>query len=346
MNVRSSIHQTSSSIEEIAARTPTVIEYSSDTSLEDFSCVNTWTVKGLKRLCVGTSIESAVLTHQNSSKWCMVLTKTSNELHLCFLLKKSETNKVLRAKLKADEILPNGAIREAFPCKWYKLKEGEKSETRVIRKTDTAGENYSENEIVLKCEVCIQYIIQDELPVANAAEPNASIVRDLDEMLHKAVHTDFELHAEGNVLKVHRALLSVRSPYFAAMLQPHTKEAKDGCVEVTDVKLEVLKQVLLFMYTGVAPALSSMSWDLLTAADTYQLRQLKRQCETHIASCLNVDNAAATALYASVFSCDLLWDRAILFIKRNLCNVMRTAGWAEAVAAHPEVIQRISEMME
>ncbi|XP_049795029.1 speckle-type POZ protein-like [Schistocerca nitens] len=129
------------------------------------------------------------------------------------------------------------------------------------------------------------------------------------------------------------------------MLQPHSKEAKEGSMEVTDVAPEVLKQVLLYMYTGVAPALKDMPLELLMAAEKYQLHQLKRQCETHIASCLNVDNAAATAANASVFSCDLLWDRAIVFIRHNLCEVMRTKGWAETVTVHPEVIQRISELM-
>ncbi|XP_047099715.1 speckle-type POZ protein-like [Schistocerca piceifrons] len=335
-----------SAFAEVAAQTPTVLKYSSGTRFEDFSSVHTWTVTGLKTLCEGTTcIESAPLTHQNGSKWCMILTKKANELLLCFLLKKSETNKILRAKLKTDEILPTGVIREVLQCKWYHLKEGEKTEMQVIRKADNVEQNYNENEIVLQCEICLQCVIQDELPVPDTEEPHGGIVKAVDEMMRDEVLADFELHAGNTVLKAHRALLAVRSPYFAAMLQPHTKEAKEGRVEVRDVKPEILKQIMLYMYTGVAPALKDMPFELLIAADKYQLHQLKRQCETHIASCLNVDNAAATAANASVFSCDLLWDRAIIFIRHNLCEVMRTPGWAETVATHPEAVQRISELM-
>ncbi|XP_046981480.1 speckle-type POZ protein-like [Schistocerca americana] len=277
----------------------------------------------------------------------MVLNNKSDGLHLVFLLTKSGSEKPLRAQLKADEIIPSGEIREVFPRSWYSLKQGEKTEMLLIRKPDATKDDDDNraDEITLQCEIGMQCIVQDELAVVDAAEPHASIVSGLGEMLQKEVLTDFELHAGGTVLKAHRALLSVRSPYFAAMLQPHTKEAQEGFVKVSDVKSEVLKQVLLYVYTGVAPALREMPWDLLIAADKYQLRHLKRQCEAHIASCLSVDNAAETAANASLFSCDILWDRAVLFIKRNLYQVMRTPGWTETISTHPEAIQRISEQM-
>lgn len=337
---------TTVNIAEVAAHTPTFLKYSSATRFDDFSSVHIWSVVGLKKLSDGsTSIESAPLTHQNSSKWCMVLTKKADEFHLCFLLKQSQSKKTLRAKLRADEILPSGTIREVFSSKWCNLSEGGKSETQAFKRADSAEETNNENEIVLQCEICIQCVIQDELPVPHMEEPQDGVMRAVDELLHKEVHADFELHAGGKVLKAHKALLSVRSPYFAAMLQPHTEEAKKGCVEVKDVEPEVLKQVLLYMYTGKAPALHDMALELLIASDKYQLQQLKQQCERHIAGCLTVDNAAAIAANAAVFSCNLLWDRAVSFIKYNLCEVMRSPGWAETVEKHPDAIQRISEMM-
>ncbi|XP_047099574.1 speckle-type POZ protein-like [Schistocerca piceifrons] len=334
-------------IAEVAEDIKSPLNYSSGTKFKNCSTANTWTVRGLKSFTAATTcIESLPFKHQNSSTWCMVLTRDSDGLYLSFLLKDSPTEMLLRANVRADEILRTGEKREVFPSTWYNLDEGEKTEMLPVRKTETAGEGDDEDEITLQCEVCIQCIVQDELPVVNTTEVQADVVRGLYEMLLKEVHTDFELHAGDTVLKAHRALLSVRSPYFADMLQPDTKEAQEGFAQVSDVKPEVLKQVLLYMYTGVAPALKDMSWDLLKAADKYQLRQLKRQCEAHIASCLNVENAAETAANASVFSCDMLWDRAVLFIKRNLSEVMCTPGWTEAGATHPEAIQRINELME
>ncbi|XP_049795063.1 speckle-type POZ protein-like [Schistocerca nitens] len=276
----------------------------------------------------------------------MVLTKNSTGLNLSFMLKKSESELPLGAKVKADEVLRSGEKREVYPRTWCTLKQGQKSQMLPFRKIVTAGGTVNEDEITLQCEVCMQCIVQDELLVGEIAEPKVDLFRCLEEMLHKEVHTDFELRAGGTVTKAHKSLLAVRSPYFAAMLQPHTKEAQEGFVEVSDVKPEVLKQVLVYMYTAEAPGLKDKPWDLLMAADKYQLPQLKRQCEAYIASRLDVDNAAETAANAFVFSSDLLLQRAVHFIKRNLSQVISTPGWNEAIAAYPEAIQSISEMIE
>ncbi|XP_049795519.1 speckle-type POZ protein-like [Schistocerca nitens] len=332
-------------IAEVATGIPTILKESSGTNFEYYTFVKTWTVRGLKTLEGTAEIKSLSFTHQNFSKWCMVLTKKNSELFLHFLLEKCEPGKLLRAKLKADEILPSGEKREVFPSEWYELEEGRSSKMQLVRKADCIGEDNGENEITLQCEVCMRCIVHDELPTADTAEHQSDVARAVGEMYSEEVHTDFELHTEGSVLKAHKSLLSVRSPYFAALLQPHTKEAKEGFVQITDVKTEALKQVLLFMYTGVAPALKDMPWDLLIAADKFQLQQLKRQCEAHIASHLDVDNAAETAANALLFSCDMLWDRAVFFIRSNLCQVMRTPGWALVITAHPEAIQRLSELM-
>ncbi|XP_049795040.1 speckle-type POZ protein-like [Schistocerca nitens] len=336
-------YKTPSSIAQVAAGTPKILKQSFGTRFDNLSSLSTWTVKGLSILpSDSTAIESIPFAHQNSSEWCMVLANQSDGLYLSFLLKKCKNGECLRAMLKADEIIPCGQKREVFPSKWYSLSQGGKTQQNLVRKLGTSKK---EDEVILQCEIRIQCITQDKLPVAEKVEPYIHIVKGLETMFDREELTDFELHARGTVLKAHRALLSVQSPYFAAMLQQHTKEAKEGHVEVKDVSPEVLKQVLLYMYKGVAPALKDMPWDLLIAADKYQLHQLKGQCENHIASCLNVDNAAETAANAQVFSCDILWGRAVLYIKQNLCKVMSTQGWRDIIASRPEAVQCISELM-
>ncbi|XP_047100055.1 speckle-type POZ protein-like [Schistocerca piceifrons] len=333
-----------SDIAEVAAGTPSILRHALGTRFENFSTFSAWTVRGLTTLPAGTtSVESIPFTHQNGSEWCMVLTKNPDGLWLSFKLQKCETAKSLRPMLKAYEIIPFGVKREVYTSIWCSLSKGGKSEWKLIRNFNTAK---NEDEIILQCEICIQCIIQDKLPVADAVEPHIGVMKGLGKMFDEEVLTDFDLHAGDTVLKAHRAVLSVRSPYFAAMLQPHTKEAKEGRVELSDVKPEVLKQVLLYLYTGVAPALKDMPWDLLIAADMYQLHQLKGQCENHIASCLSVDNAAETAANAKKFSCGVLLDHAALYITHNLCKVMRTPGWDDILTTNPDVVKYISKMME
>lgn len=52
-------------------------------------------------------------------------------------------------------------------------------------------------------------------------------------------------------------------------------EARNDRVQIDDVDPDVLKEMLRFMYTGLAPNMERMADDLLAAADKYQLERLK-----------------------------------------------------------------------
>lgn len=69
--------------------------------------------------------------------------------------------------------------------------------------------------------------------------------------------------------------MAARSPVFSAMFEHGMSEARNDRVQIDDIDPDVLKEMLRFMYTGVAPNLERMSDDLLAAADKYQLERLK-----------------------------------------------------------------------
>lgn len=54
---------------------------------------------------------------------------------------------------------------------------------------------------------------------------------------------------------------------FAAMFEHAMEESKHNRVEITDVDHEVLREMLRFIYTGMASNLEEMAGDLLAAAD-------------------------------------------------------------------------------
>lgn len=69
--------------------------------------------------------------------------------------------------------------------------------------------------------------------------------------------------------------MAARSPVFSAMFEHGMTEAQNHRVEIGDVDGDVLKEMLRFMYTGIAPNLERIADDLLAAADKYQLERLK-----------------------------------------------------------------------
>jgi hypothetical protein len=42
--------------------------------------------------------------------------------------------------------------------------------------------------------------------------------------------------------------LAARSPFFAAMLEPHTDESQNGRVNFDDIEMDVMREMLFFMY--------------------------------------------------------------------------------------------------
>lgn len=65
------------------------------------------------------------------------------------------------------------------------------------------------------------------------------IARDLEAIYKEGRLADFTIVASGRELPAHQIILSARSPVFAAMLEPHTEEAKNSRVVFPDIDFEV-----------------------------------------------------------------------------------------------------------
>ncbi|XP_049796770.1 receptor-interacting serine/threonine-protein kinase 4-like [Schistocerca nitens] len=165
-------------------------------------------------------------------------------------------------------------------------------------------------------------------------------VADLGALLDAGEGAVVTLVAGETRLAAHKAVLGARSPVFAATFRHDTAEARRGKVVIRDVEGPVLRQLLVYCYTGEAPQLAGVAPQLLTAADKYGLTALKGRCERQLVSQLDVDNAAAAAVLAVRHSCPGLTEAAVAFVREHSHRVMASQGWADAVLNSPcEVIE-------
>lgn len=74
-------------------------------------------------------------------------------------------------------------------------------------------------------------------------------------MFKDSRHSDFTIiclnDKESKEIPVHRVILAARSPVFAAMLEPHTDEAKTRKVVYDDIEYEVMAELLFYVYRYV-----------------------------------------------------------------------------------------------
>ncbi|VDN04614.1 unnamed protein product [Thelazia callipaeda] len=193
---------------------------------------------------------------------------------------------------------------------------------------------------------------QSCVPEARPAE----IARDLEAIYKEGRLADFTVVASGRELSAHQIILSARSPVFAAMLEPHTEEYKNSRVVLSDIDFEVMQELLLYMYTGRSPNLSSMALDLLAAADRFQLPGLKEMADQVLRTGIVVDSACRYLVFADMHNARELKADAIKFIAQNSSAVISvrfhllaffesgmlyTDGWTELVKEHPTLITEI-----
>lgn len=102
-----------------------------------------------------------------------------------------------------------------------------------------------------------------KLKVTSAEQVKGSLVGLLD----SGEHSDVLLVVDGHEVPAHKALLSLHSPVFSAMFKAEMSEVTDGKVVIPDLKMDVAKKMLHFIYTGEVENLPEYAEELLVAAD-------------------------------------------------------------------------------
>ena len=112
-------------------------------------------------------------------------------------------------------------------------------------------------------------------------------------------------------------MLAARSPVFRAMFKSNMLEKNTRRIEVPDLRPEVVSDMLTFMYTGKTPNLDQLVEDLLTAADKYQLDQLKSVCVENLCKKIDVENCIGVLILGDNYQTDQFRKSSLQFIERN-----------------------------
>lgn len=123
---------------------------------------------------------------------------------------------------------------------------------------------------------------------------------------------------------VHKNILAARSRVFSAMVQHEMIKQNKGIVEILDIDAEVMQEVLRFIYTGKVNNLQMLTFDLLSAAEKYELQGLKTVCEDVITSTSSVGNIGAILIFldAHDYDSEKLRKSALHFLTMNAKTLM------------------------
>lgn len=152
--------------------------------------------------------------------------------------------------------------------------------------------------------------------------------------------SDFTIVVGDSKIPVHKNILSAHSPIFEAMFNHNnTKEAQEHKMEVTDVFPNVMKNFLLFIYTGQKPKKVCFSTELLAVANKYQVDDLKSFCEDCLSENISVENAVNYLQIADLHSANTLKARCLTFITSNFSQVVQTEAWEQLCNDKSEIVE-------
>ncbi|KAH9403206.1 hypothetical protein TYRP_015084 [Tyrophagus putrescentiae] len=154
------------------------------------------------------------------------------------------------------------------------------------------------------------------------------------ELLNSGTLSDFTVvvgdgdKEEQQQIPVHRERLAACSPVFAAMFRHEdTKEAQEKKVMIPDVRADVFKDFLQFVYTGVRPKCGRLTTELLTLADKYQVEELKENCEEYLSATLSAPTVIPRLKVAALHSAAALKESCLAFIAAHFVSVVNTSSW-------------------
>jgi hypothetical protein len=180
----------------------------------------------------------------------------------------------------------------------------------------------------------------------NKSERN--IITGLTEMFNNQHRCDVQFKfINEQTIGAHILILSAGSPVFAAMFQPCISESTTRQVTITDIKMEVFRQLLIHLYSGSAPKIEEeiITQPLYLAADKYDIETLKSDCIDVLLKKLDINNAIEMLGWSHLHFIPKLFEFALKFLTDNRREICLLPKWLDFVRNHPELCALVTKRM-
>ena len=147
------------------------------------------------------------------------------------------------------------------------------------------------------------------------------ILYSLKKQRHQHKFTDLILKVEGIEFYCHRAILIAISPYFRAMLTSDMKESMEEEVTLHDIRADIFKRLLDFVYTCRLYLTNDNVQDVMELACFLQLLPAITACAKYLKDQLTISNSLGILSFAYMYSCSQLYEDALNFALDNFGEV-------------------------
>lgn len=179
---------------------------------------------------------------------------------------------------------------------------------------------------------------------------------DMGNLLNRTDISDCFLNVKGTYMAVHKCILAARSNAFAAVisgtynrLDPNTREQIESTIHkdklvisINKIDPEIMKQVVIFMYTAQCEIDESNAYDLLYAAGRYDIKDLKVHTGRFLADRINSSNILSLLKAAYKYDNKLIKQCCIEYFINNAKEIMAIHElWKQFAEDNQEIVAEL-----
>ena len=322
----------------------------------------TWEISNVSILLNMINTEDSIVsqTFSNSgyhSKWqlSLYLNGINNEMkdYISLYLKVLKTTDEKDIQAQYEFCIINSEKKEVHNIKSDNLifiVNGEKlGEPKFLKKDfllENAKELLVDDKLILMCKIVLSTrdrntISQTESMSFCLPKYQLGVSKSHEKLLEDGKFSDITLTCNGKEFNIHRIILAIRCPTFLDTIDQLLKENDKSGIEITDVEPDILKELLLYIYSGTVRSVKKSTKDLYVEAKKYQLESLKVICEIQLFCNLTLDNVCDNFVFAHINNSCKLKNKATQFIISNLNVVTATEGYKSLVSSRPQLLKEI-----
>uniref|UniRef100_A0A0N5BT33 Speckle-type POZ protein (inferred by orthology to a human protein) n=1 Tax=Strongyloides papillosus TaxID=174720 RepID=A0A0N5BT33_STREA len=212
----------------------------------------------------------------------------------------------------------------------------------LLRSDD--NELLSNGNLIVGCEIfyyCGPINTVTFLTGNNVNESLNLLMNDIAGMLESSKFSDCVIKVGNSKINVHKCILVSRSQVFDSMLTDKQSESNPNIIEINGFRLEVVKEMINYLYSGKSPNIDKMACEMLEIGEKYNLKRLKLMAEESLLYSMSVENVCDYLACSELYSGEILKGFCMRFIYLNAENVVNTEKWKKVVIDHPLLIANI-----
>uniref|UniRef100_A0A0N5B3Y0 BTB domain-containing protein n=1 Tax=Strongyloides papillosus TaxID=174720 RepID=A0A0N5B3Y0_STREA len=175
----------------------------------------------------------------------------------------------------------------------------------------------------------------------NVTIPQSQLSLNYGNMFNSSLFTDSTIKVGSTQIKVHKAVLAARSSSFHDIFNCNLRESRADVIEIEDFRVEVVKEMLRYIYTDEVSDIRNMASELFVIAVKYKLDRLKAISEHYMCNTLTFENVFERFSLSETYSTETLKESCKEFILENAGWLTKTEEWREFLLTYPFLVESL-----